>query len=938
MPKFCSRPLGLSLAVALSFVPLMAQRNRITGAVDNSRRAMLAGHVNPRAHAEFDRGPMDPSRLLSRLTLALKPSPSQQADLDRLLAAQQDPASPDYHRWLTPEQYADRFGASPEDINKLTAWLEAQGLKVTGVARARNWIAFTGTTAEVQAAFRTELHRFDVNGEEHFANVTDPSVPAAFQAVVSGIRGLHDFRMQPLARLHEPEAAASPQFTSPTTGNHTLSPDDIATIYNVRDLYGSGIDGLGQKLVVAGQTQIDLADIQQFRARFNLPAKDPQIVQVPDTQDPGTSNVDLPEADLDLEWSGGVAPNATVIYVYSDDVLTSVQYAIDQNLAPVISLSYGLCETEVPNSDALELQSWAQQGNAQGITWFTASGDSGGADCITSTSSTDGGPAVDVPASIPEITGVGGTQFAEAGGNYWSDTNNVNGGSALGYIPEIVWNESVPGGPGAGGGGASVFFSQPSWQKGPGVPANNARNVPDVSLTAAAGHDGYFVATRGTFRIFGGTSVSAPVFAGMATLLNQHLVSNGVQSRPGLGNMNPVLYRLAQTTTGVFHDITSGDNVVVVACNARARNCTPGSYGFSAGPGYDQASGLGSVDAHQLALAWTNLSGSIARGTPAMTLSAGAPSIASSGSVTFTASLTAADGGAPSGLVRFFLNGVLLNSGILHANPGSTVATVNVTGAQLPLGSSTVTAQYNGDFFYGPASASTSINVTSPVTGSPAVTALANGASFRRSYAPGMVLTVFGSALAPSTWQAATLPLPVQLAGASATINGLAAPLYFVSPGQLNVQVPFEIPVNTTAELVVTNNGKTARSTFDVAAAAPAIFSDLNGNIVPSAAFSPGQVATIFITGQGVVSPTVPTGAAPPAGTALSNLPAPVQSTSVTVGTSGAPIQFIGIPPGLVGVLQINFEVPGGLAPGPQPVAVTVGGVSSPAATITILK
>ncbi|MBZ5607811.1 MAG: Ig-like domain repeat protein [Acidobacteriia bacterium] len=927
------------LLLALSTIPLMAQRNRISGAIDNTRRAMLGGHLNPSARPEFDRGPVDPARVLARLTVVLKPSASQQADLERLLAAQQDPSSADYHRWLTPEQYADRFGASMDDIHQIAAWLASQNLKVTGVARARNWISFSGTAAQVQAAFRTELHQYDVNGEMHFANVTDPSVPVALQAVVRSVRGLHDFRMRPLSRLHASATVSeSPAYTAPTSGNHFLTPDDIATIYNIREMYGAGIDGSGQKLVIAGQTQIDLSDIQQFRSRFNLPASDPQIVQVPDTKDPGVSATDLPEADLDIEWSGAVAPNAAVIYVFSDDVLESVQYAIDQNLAPVISVSYGLCETETPNSDALTFQSWAQQGNAQGITWFTASGDSGGADCITSTSSSNGGPSVDIPASIPEVTGVGGTQFAEGTGQYWSDTNNVNSGSALGYIPEMVWNESSLGNPGAGGGGASVVFSQPSWQRGPGVPDNSARNVPDVSLSASAGHDGYMVSTRGAFRIYGGTSVSAPVFAGIATLLNHYLVSVGAQSSPGLGNMNPMLYGLAQIASGVFHDILDGDNIVTVNCGARSRNCTPGSFGFSAGPGYDQASGLGSVDAHHLALAWTSQNSSIARGTPAMTLSSSAAAIASTGSVTFTAAVASTDGGTPSGTVKFYLNGVLLDSPTLRGARGSSGATVIASGAELPLGTNTMTALYNGDFFYGGASASATVSVTSSVSGPPAVSALANGASFRKSYAPGMVLTVFGSALAPSTWQAGSLPLPSQLAGASAAVNGVTAPLYFVSPGQLNIQIPYEVPVDTTAELVVTNNGRTAKSTFAVTAAAPAIFTDAKGTLVPTGSASSDQLVTMFITGQGAVAPSIPTGAAPPASTSLNNLPAPVQSASVTVGAASAPIQFIGIPPGLVGVVQINFQVPAGLAAGPQSVVVRIGGVDSPPATLTVSK
>ena len=866
--------------------------------------------------------------------MVLRPSPTQQAELERLLAAQQDPASADYHRWLTPEQFADRFGASPDDIQKITAWLESQNLNVTGVARARNSIYFSGTAAQVEAAFRTNLHRFERNGQMYFANVTDPSIPAAFTAVVRGVRGLHDFRMRPRSRPHVP--ALSPDYTSPTSGSHYLSPDDIATIYNIRPLYDSGIDGAGQKIIIPGQTQIDIADIQKFRTRFNLPVNDPEIVQVPGTKDPGTSSNDLPEADLDIEWSGAIAPNAHVIYVFSDDVLESAHYAIDQNLAPVLSLSYGLCETEVSSSDAFDIQSWAQQGNAQGITWLTASGDSGGADCITDTSTSDGGLSVDIPSSIPEITGLGGTQFNEGDGQFWNDNNNVNEGSALGYIPEKVWNESAPGNPGSGGGGASVIFAKPSWQKGPGVPDNNSRNVPDVSLSAGASHDGYMVYSKGVLRVFGGTSVSAPVFAGITALLNQYLVSAGVESSPGLGNINPMLYGLAQVASGVFHDILDGDNIVTVTCGARSRNCNSGSFGFKAGTGYDQASGLGSVDAQHLFLAWNSPNGAVARTTPSIKLSSSAPEIPSSGNVTLTASVASTDGGTPSGTVTFYLGGASIASATLRGTRGSSDAIAVVSGSHLPLGFLTITAQYTGDFFYNGGSASVGFTVTTSVSGPPSISGIVNSASYRESFAPGMLLTVFGSALAPSTWIADTLPLPNQLAGVSATIQGVAAPLYFISPVQLNIQIPYETPVGTQLELAVTNNGQTARRAFTLTALAPAIFTDATGALVPTASASPGQVITMFITGQGAVAPAVATGSAPPAGTSLQNLPAPAQSAGVKVGGISAKIPFIGIPPGLVGVTQINFQVPAGLAGGAQPVVVTIGGADSPPATLTM--
>lgn len=925
---------GVALLLSCS-TGLMAQPSRITSPIDNSRRVTLTGHIHPLARPAFDRGAVDSSLALPSITLTLKPSASQQAALAQLLAAQQDPSSPEYHHWLTPEEYADRFGASPDDIAKITNWLTQQGFQVTSVARGRNSISFSGTAGQVAHAFGAEIHRYQVNGEMHYASSTEPSIPAAFGNIVLGLRGLNDFRMKPLLKPRSavPASSEQPLYTS-TSGNHYIAPDDFATIYDLKPLYNAGINGSGQKLVIAGQTQVNISDIEQFRTKFNLPANDPQLMLVPDTQDPGISQSDLPEADLDLELSGAAAPNASVLFVYSNDVMTAVQYAIDQNLAPVVSVSYGSCEPETPTSDALMFQQWAQQGNAQGITWFAASGDSGGADCIYQGSDTDGEASVDTPGSVPEVTDVGGTEFNEAGGQFWSSTNNANSGSALSYIPEMVWNESTPGNPGASGGGASVIFAKPSWQTGPGVPNNSARNVPDVALTAAADHDGFMIITGGQLEIYGGTSVAAPSFAGIATLLNQYLVTNGVQSSPGLGNMNAKLYPLAQTAPSAFHDITVGNNIVTVTCNGRARNCTPGSYGFDAGPGYDQATGLGSIDANTFFTAWRGGSVSAPRAAPSVTVTTAASSIVVSSSTTVTATVSSSNGGTPTGTVSFSYNGASLGSATLSGSGGSASASITIAGSQLALGTDSIAAQYSGDSSYSPASASITINVSS-TTGAPTITSLANGASFRQGFAPGAVLTIFGSSLAPGIFSASAVPLPAQLGGVSVSINGATAPLYYASPSQLNVQIPYATPANATVALQITNNGQIASTTFGTQTVAPGIFTDANGALVPANTASAGQTISLYLTGAGAVSPAVATGAAPPLGTAVASLPMPVQTLTVSVGGIGVQPQFVGIPVELVGVVQVNFSVPNGLS-GSQSVVVNIGGVSSPPATLTV--
>lgn len=926
----------LSFAVAVNaagvFVLSAAPPSRIAASrVDNSRRVFLNGHVHPNARPQFDQGLVSPQLQLTHVTLNLKPSATQQAELDKLLADQQDPSSANYHHWLTPEDFAARFGVSDPDVSKITDWLTSQGLTVTGTARAKNWVAFDGDATHVQQAFQTELHQYLVDGEVHYANATAPSIPAALQPVVRSVHGLNDFRMKPRSRAIGPVPV--PRYTGQVTGNHYIAPDDLAVIYNIRPLLNSGIDGTGQKIAIIGQTAINLSDLQQFRASYNLPGQDPTVMLVPGSRDPGVRKSDLSEADLDIEWTSSIARNATIVYVYAPSVDTSLQYAIDQNLAPVLSISYGSCEPDSGSAWASQLQAMAQQANSQGMTWFSASGDSGGADCASGTAS-NGVLSVDLPAAVPEVTGVGGTEFAEGAGVYWNSANDPNQASALSYIPEVVWNDSVAdGSPSASGGGASTFFGKPLWQTGPGVPADGARDVPDVSLSASADHDGYLVYTGGSLQAFGGTSVAAPSFAGIAALLNQYLVANKAQAAPGLGNINPKLYSLAQTSPTAFHDIISGDNLVTVTCR---RGCTSNApVGYAATANYDRATGLGSVDVFNLISAWT--SGTAGSGAPKLVLAASNLSLASGDSTTLTATVTSSTASTPSGSVTFLAGSKSLGTAQLSGSNGISTASLTVLASQLPSGTNTITAQYNSDTAsFSNALASLTVTVA-PAAGSVSISGIADGASFRHAYAPGSVLSVFGTDLASSIQTAAAVPLPLSMAGVSATVNGIAAPVYLVSPTQLNIQIPYETPAGSTASLVISNSGQTASYSFEVAATAPAIFTDANGAPVPGISGRAGDVLTLFVTGAGAMTPAVSTGSAPPSGTAVTDLPRPVQQpVSVTVGGLTAPVQFAGIPSGLVGVMQINYQVPAGLTAGIQPVVVTIGGASSTEANLAV--
>jgi uncharacterized protein (TIGR03437 family) len=637
---------------------------------------------------------VDPSFEIAYATLYLKPSAAQQAALKKLLIEQQDSLAANYHRWLTPEEYGNRFGLSRGDIGKITGWLESLGLKVNDVARGRHWITFSGSAASVGRGFGTEFHRYVMDGRTHFANATLPSIPEALADVVAGVQGLDDFYDAGPAG-HAPTLL--PEVTS-NSGVHYVGPDDIATIYDLKPLYAAGIDGSGQTIAIIGHYDIDLTNVNTYRTRFNLPTNPIQMMMF--GPDPGSGTGDEPY--LDLELAGAVARNATLVFAYAKSASTAAQYVVDQRLATVISESIITCE---PSTTPYE-QAIAQQANAEGITWVAASGDVGGAGCETQGKlpQASKGLAVGSPASIPEVTAVGGTEFDDANGTYWNATNNSNLASAISYIPEKAWNDSLANSElAASTGGASIFYSKPWWQSGPGVPDDSARDVPDVSMNASWSHDGYYI-YLGSWYEQGGTSASTPVFAGVVALLNHYLMSKGVLSQPGLGNINPTLYRLAQNAPGAFHDIIKGDNIV--PCVQGSPNCVNGSLGYSAGPGYDQVTGLGSIDAYQLATSWTS-------GSPTSTTVNATPATIAfnNGNVKLTASVTA-PASTPSGAVSFLLNDTALGTATLAGSPP--IATLTVGAIQLPIGTNTITAVYGGSNGLNASAGITTVTVSAP--------------------------------------------------------------------------------------------------------------------------------------------------------------------------------------------------------------------------------
>ncbi|HVB88006.1 MAG TPA: Ig-like domain repeat protein [Candidatus Dormibacteraeota bacterium] len=544
----------------------------ITQAIDAAHLTILQGNVNPLAQARFDRGAAPSSLPMQRMLLVLKRSGQQEDALDTLLQQQQDASSPNYHHWLTPQQFGQQFGPSNQDIQTIASWLESQGFQLDRVSNGRTVIEFSGTAGEVQSAFHTSIDQYLVNGENHWANASDPAIPAALTPVVAGIDTLYNFPRTPLYHLAvNPRGPigiggmkpGSSEYTFPNPCsatsspfcNFALGPYDFATIYNVLPLWNQtpSIDGTGKTIAIMGESDISISDIESFQKFFGMPVKDPTIIM--DGPDPGTVPGDETESDLDVEWAGAIAKGANIDLVVSESteaslgVDLSAQYAVDNNLAPVLSESYGVCEFFLGSTaNTFYTQLW-QQAAAQGITVVVSSGDAGSATCdgnLGSQGPAQMGLSVNGIASTPYNVAMGGTDFNDLTNptSYWNMTNTTPSGSsggvaslsAKGYIPEMTWNDTCTNQEifsqlgtssaaqtcndpnilqnpnlsflldlAGGGGGKSACtvsdgqilsscatpHTKPSWQTTL-TPADSVRDLPDLAMFASNGFNGSF--------------------------------------------------------------------------------------------------------------------------------------------------------------------------------------------------------------------------------------------------------------------------------------------------------------------------------------------------------------------------------------------------------------------------------------------------------------
>ena len=756
--------------------PSRITQARITQAIDEKQLVLLRGNVHPLAQPKFDQGAVNDAQPLDRMLLLLQRAPEQEAALRQLLDDQLTLNSPKHHAWLSPQLFGEQFGPSDADLRATTNWLSGKGFHSIQIGPGRTAIQFSGTAGQVRDAFHTEIHRYMVNGAQHFANSTDPQIPAALAPVVAGVVSLHNFpklaHSHRLGNFHRARdgGAIEPLFSFAGCGSNSnqpcngLGPADLAKIYNVP----ANLDGTGQTIAVVGQSNINLPDTQQYRAMFGLPVNDPVIVL--NGPDPGLTP-DESEANLDVQVAGAMAPKATIKLVVSEpsqSVATagidlSALYIVDNNIAGVMSESYGSCEAGLGTAGNNFYSALWEQAAAQGITVLISTGDNGPAACDDPNSFdfASNGLAVNGIASTPFNVAVGGSDFlyttANPSSTYWNVTNSGTPPteSAKSYIPETPWNNScaaagltactasiinTDNSSGvdlvAASGGPSSLYSKPAWQAGiTGMPNDNKRDIPDVSLFSSNGTNNsfYIVCQKDftgasscdlnspflDFNGAGGTSGSVQAFAGIMALINQSQ-ANGSNPAPRQGNANYIFYKLykqnptkicasnaaAVTTTGcIFYDVITGN--ISVACQGGTANCSNTSTAFNqygvmasagvpawtAAAGYDLASGLGTVNIANLAAAW----GGVGLTATTTTISASpAGTIAHGANANFTVQV-ASSGGTPTG--QFSL--IATPAGAAQTGIGPfplSAGTAAFTTDMLPGGTAyNVVAHYSGD-------------------------------------------------------------------------------------------------------------------------------------------------------------------------------------------------------------------------------------------------
>jgi subtilase family serine protease len=619
-----------SMMAAESSVAGSSSAARITQSINENNLVQLKGNTHPLARTEFDQGAVADSLPMEHLFVQLQRSAAREQALEQLIAEQQDPHSANYHQWLTAEELGRNFGPAQDDVKTVVSWLESHGWRVNTIYPSAMVIDVSGTAGQVRDTFHTEIHSYNIAGEKHIANASDPQIPAALASVVEGVASLHNFMPKPLARR------PTPLFSFPCTGCpdgyagqelYVEGPDDFATIYNASPLYKAGITGKGQTIAVLEDTDIQAADVATFRKAYGLSSYTGTFTQIHPAPPSGTNDCPAPtnngdefEAALDAEWAGAAAPDAAVELASCADSATSfggdvaLYNLINSKIPPhIISYSYGQCETQLGASGNKFYDVSYQQAASEGISMYVAAGDWAAAVCDASFASgvyAVSGISVNGLASTPYNTAAGGTDYSDwvdgTLNTYWNLKNGPGMESAKSYIPEMTWNESCAGSVlygfygynsgysfcnsstggdfiniVAGSGGPSFIYAKPAWQSVYGNPNDHHRDLPDVSLFASNGFWYQSIALCMSDASEGGApcNYSNPVDAffynsGGGTSFVSPMLA-GIQAlinqKKGgpQGNAAPIYYHLAATEYGTP---ASPNKTELAACNSGKGN------------------------------------------------------------------------------------------------------------------------------------------------------------------------------------------------------------------------------------------------------------------------------------------------------------------------------------------------------------------------------
>jgi subtilase family serine protease len=590
---------------------------------------LYPGHLVPSAQAESRFRPMDVgnfpsliklSRLLGgdrqnrTLQMSIGLALRNQGELNTLLHNLYDPSSSQYHQYLTVAQFTQEFGPAADEQQAVINYLTQQGFTVTQTYPNRLLVDFSGPESLAERVFGVTINSYQgPDGRNFFANSSNLTLPAYIAQNITSLTGLDDanqFYHPPIVsqntNLSKPRASNCPQAGQGSGsgggllggGQVAYIPGQVAKAYNYDGLHSTGLQGQGQTVGVFELDGYSASDIQAYTQCFgggNVPLQN--VVLDGFNGQPGAGAI---EVELDIEVILGMAPNLSKVVVYEAPNTTqgyNDEFArIVNDRTPVISVSWGQCETAAGQQEAQQENTFFQEAAAQGQTILVASGDSGSASCFQQTY--DPSLVADDPAAQPYVTAVGGTTLA---------LNSDNS-----YQSEHVWNGGFLGG--AGGGGLSQYWKQPPWQTGPGVQnsySNGMRETPDVSLNAdpATGYPVYCTAgsnctgstglpgTGGGWLTVGGTSAAAPMWAAMIALTNQEAAQHG---KGPIGFLNPLLYQIGAGShyNSDFHDITPPSDPTTPSNNDEL--------GFNGGAypvtqAYDMATGWGSFDATKLA-------------------------------------------------------------------------------------------------------------------------------------------------------------------------------------------------------------------------------------------------------------------------------------------------------------------------------------------------